>query len=91
MFHFIFWLIGAAIGGFIASKIVNKTGSGLFMDLVLGIVGGMLGGWIVSLIPGLESALPAQGLLHFAVDIAIAAIGAVIVLFIYHKVFKRTA
>ena len=91
MFHFIFWLVGAAIGGFIASKVINKTGSGLFMDLILGIVGGMLGGWVVSLIPGLESSLPARGLLHFGVDIVIAAVGAMIVLFIYHRLFKRAA
>ena len=32
------WLILGLIAGFIASRIVNKTGEGLFLDIVLGIV-----------------------------------------------------
>src|SRR3954452_2540329 len=34
------------IAGFIASKIVNKTGEGLVLDIVLGVVGAMVGGWL---------------------------------------------
>ena len=34
------WIILGLIAGFIASKIVNRTGSGLILDLVLGMVGG---------------------------------------------------
>jgi len=32
------WIILGLISGFIASKIVNKTGEGVFLDIVLGIV-----------------------------------------------------
>ena len=33
------WLILGLIAGFIASRIVNKAGEGLILDIVLGVVG----------------------------------------------------
>ncbi|RVB33963.1 GlsB/YeaQ/YmgE family stress response membrane protein, partial [Mesorhizobium sp. M7A.F.Ca.CA.004.05.1.1] len=33
------WIILGVVAGFIGSKIVNKTGQGVIMDIVLGIVG----------------------------------------------------
>ena len=36
---FVAWLVLGLIAGFIASKLVNKTGEGVAMDIVLGIVG----------------------------------------------------
>ena len=38
------WILLGLIAGFIGSKIVNKTGSGVIMDIVLGIVGAIVGG-----------------------------------------------
>ena len=35
------WLILGLIAGFIASKIVNKSGEGVLLDVVLGIVGAL--------------------------------------------------
>ena len=40
------WLILGLIAGFIGSKIVNKSGEGLILDIVLGIVGAIVGGYI---------------------------------------------
>lgn len=40
------WIILGLIAGFVASKIVNRTGSGLIMDIVIGIIGALLGGFI---------------------------------------------
>ena len=37
------------IAGFIGSKIVNKRGEGLVLDLVLGIVGAIAGGWLFNM------------------------------------------
>ena len=37
------WLILGLISGFVGSKIVNKRGEGLFLDIVLGIVGAIAG------------------------------------------------
>ena len=42
------WIVLGLIAGFIASKIVNKTGEGLFRDVGLGIVGAVVGGWLVN-------------------------------------------
>ena len=41
------WLILGLIAGFVASKLINKTGEGLVMDIVLGVVGAFVGGFIL--------------------------------------------
>jgi uncharacterized membrane protein YeaQ/YmgE (transglycosylase-associated protein family) len=40
------WIILGLIAGFIASKILKGTGSGLILDLVLGMVAAAVGGFI---------------------------------------------
>src|ERR1700676_3028698 len=40
-----FWP-GLCCAGFIGSKIVNKAGEGILLDIVLGIVGAAVGGWV---------------------------------------------
>ena len=35
------WIVLGLIAGFIGSKIVNKTGEGFILDIVLGIVGAL--------------------------------------------------
>ena len=42
------WIVLGLIAGFIASKIVNKSGDGLILDIVLGVVGSVVGGWLFS-------------------------------------------
>src|SRR5678809_513060 len=42
------WIILGLLAGFIASKIVNKTGEGVILDIVLGIVGAVVGGLLFS-------------------------------------------
>ena len=44
---FLSWIILGLIAGFIGSKIVNKSGEGIFLDIILGIVGAVVGGWLV--------------------------------------------
>jgi uncharacterized membrane protein YeaQ/YmgE (transglycosylase-associated protein family) len=79
------WIILGLIAGFIASKIVNKTGQGFFLDIVLGIVGAIVGGFIFS-------AVGASGITGFNLwSMIVAIIGAVIVLVIYHAVAGRRA
>ncbi|MBV9198343.1 MAG: GlsB/YeaQ/YmgE family stress response membrane protein [Alphaproteobacteria bacterium] len=77
------WIILGLIAGFIASKIVNKTGQGFFLDIVLGIVGAIVGGFIFS-------AVGASGITGFNLwSMLVAIIGAIIVLVIYHAVAGR--
>ena len=40
------WILLGGIAGWIASMLVNKTGEGLVLDIVLGIIGAMIGGWV---------------------------------------------
>ena len=77
------WLVVGVIAGFIASKLINKTGSGLLMDLVLGVVGAIVGGFLFNMI-GHSS--PTGINLY---SIFVATIGAIVVLVLYHMVLRR--
>jgi uncharacterized membrane protein YeaQ/YmgE (transglycosylase-associated protein family) len=79
------WLILGLIAGFIASKIVNHSGSGVLLDIVLGIIGAMVGGWLFTTF----GAMPVTGLNLYSMLVAV--VGAVVVLVIYHAVFGRRA
>jgi uncharacterized membrane protein YeaQ/YmgE (transglycosylase-associated protein family) len=71
------------IAGFIASMLVNKRGEGLLLDIALGIVGALVGGFIFS-------PFGAAGITSFNLySMIVAIIGAVIVLIIYHALFRR--
>ena len=79
------WIILGLIAGFIASKIVNKSGQGFFLDLVLGIVGAIVGGFIFS-------ALGAGGITGLNLySMVVAVSGAIVVLVVYHWVSGRRA
>ena len=74
------WIVLGLIAGFIASKIVNKQGEGLILDIVLGIVGALVGGWVFSF-------FGAAGVTGFNLySIFVAVIGSVVVLVIYHMI-----
>jgi uncharacterized membrane protein YeaQ/YmgE (transglycosylase-associated protein family) len=79
------WIILGLISGFIASKIVNRTGEGFFLDIVLGIVGAIVGGFIFT-------AVGATGVTGFNLySMFVAVIGAIVVLVLYHALFSRRA
>jgi len=79
------WIILGVIAGFSGSKIVNKTGQGLIMDIVLGIVGAIVGGVIFS-------AFGTSGVTGLNIwSLIVAVIGAVVVLWAYHQISGRRA
>jgi uncharacterized membrane protein YeaQ/YmgE (transglycosylase-associated protein family) len=79
------WLILGLIAGFLASKLVNKQGEGMFMDIVLGIVGAVVGGFIAQF-------AGFSGITGFNIySILIAIGGAVVVLLLYHALTRRSA
>jgi len=43
---FTVWVVLGLVSGFVASKIINKSGQGLAIDILLGIVGAGFGGWL---------------------------------------------
>ena len=79
---FIAWIILGIIAGFIGSKLVNKSGSGLFLDLILGIVGALVGGFVFSFF----GASGVNGLNLYS--LLVAVVGSVLVLVIYHAVVR---
>jgi uncharacterized membrane protein YeaQ/YmgE (transglycosylase-associated protein family) len=82
---FLAWIILGLIAGFIASKIVNKSGEGIVMDIVLGIIGAVVGGWLFNAI----GHVGVTGLNLYSVLVAV--IGAIIVLVIYHALVRTRA
>ena len=80
---FLAWILLGLIAGFIASKIVNQQGEGIFLDIVLGIVGSIVGGLVFRL-------FGAAGVSDVNLySLIVAVIGAIITLLLYHAV-RRT-
>jgi uncharacterized membrane protein YeaQ/YmgE (transglycosylase-associated protein family) len=77
------WILLGLIAGFIASKIVNKAGEGVVMDIVLGIVGAMVGGFLFAQF----GAIGVTGFNLYSMFVAV--IGAIVVLVVYHAVVGR--
>jgi uncharacterized membrane protein YeaQ/YmgE (transglycosylase-associated protein family) len=78
------WIILGLLAGFIASKIVNKTGEGVVLDIVLGVVGAVVGGLIFN-------ALGNAGVTGFNLwSLFVAVLGSVVLLGLYHLITGRT-
>jgi uncharacterized membrane protein YeaQ/YmgE (transglycosylase-associated protein family) len=79
------WLVLGLIAGFIASKVVNKSGQGVILDIVLGLVGAFVGGFLFTQFGG----MPVTGFNIYSMFVAV--IGAIVVLVVYHAVAGRRA
>jgi uncharacterized membrane protein YeaQ/YmgE (transglycosylase-associated protein family) len=80
---FVAWIVLGLIAGFIGSKIVNRRGEGILLDILLGVVGAFAGGWLFHIFgaPGVS------GLNIYSLFVAV--IGSVILLVLYHAVIRR--
>ena len=78
------WIVLGLIAGFIGSKIVNKSGEGIVLDIILGIVGAVVGGFIFRFF----GASGVTGLNIYS--LVVAVIGSVVLLVVYHAA-KRAA
>jgi len=76
------WIIVGLIAGFVASKIVNRTGEGVILDVLLGIGGAVVGGWLFHIF-GMSGV---TGLNLYS--IFVATLGAVVFLVVYHALFR---
>jgi uncharacterized membrane protein YeaQ/YmgE (transglycosylase-associated protein family) len=74
------WIVLGLIAGFIGSKIVNKSGEGVLLDILLGIVGAVLGGWLFNRF----GAAGVTGLNLYS--LLVAVVGSVVFLVIYHAI-----
>jgi uncharacterized membrane protein YeaQ/YmgE (transglycosylase-associated protein family) len=78
------WIVLGLIAGFIGSKIVNATGSGMVMDIIIGIVGSVVGGWLFGLFGG-------AGVTGFNLpSLLVAVVGSVVLLVVFHAI-RRAA
>ena len=80
------WVVLGLIAGAIARAIYpGHQGLGIIGTMVLGIIGAVVGGFVASLfVPGAAAGLSVPGVI-------VAVLGAIITLFIYYAVTKRTA
>ena len=75
---FLAWIVLGLIAGFIGSKIVNKQGEGMFLDIILGIVGAVVGGWLFN-------AFGASGVTGVNLySLMVAVVGSILFLVVYH-------
>ncbi len=74
------WAVLGLVAGFIGSKLINRTGEGFFLDIVLGVVGAIVGGWVFHFF----GAAAVTGLNLYSLLVAVA--GSVIVLVVYHAI-----
>jgi len=77
------WLVLGLIAGFIASRIVNRQGEGLLIYIVVGVVGAEIGGLLFRLF-GMSGV---TGLNVYS--LLVAVLGAVVLLFTYHRLIRR--
>jgi uncharacterized membrane protein YeaQ/YmgE (transglycosylase-associated protein family) len=77
---FLAWIVLGLLAGFIGSKIVNKSGDGILIDILLGIVGAIVGGWLFNTFG--EAGVTGLNLY----SLLVAVVGAVIFLIVYHAI-----
>jgi uncharacterized membrane protein YeaQ/YmgE (transglycosylase-associated protein family) len=77
----IVFIIVGAIAGFLAGKVMTGHGLGLIWDIVVGILGAFLGGWLAGLV-GID-------VTNIVVELLVAFVGAVILLFLFRMVTRR--
>jgi uncharacterized membrane protein YeaQ/YmgE (transglycosylase-associated protein family) len=78
------WIVLGLIAGFIGSKLVNRRGEGLFLDILLGVIGAIVGGWLFSTF-GMSGV---TGLNLYS--LLVAVIGAIVVLVVFHVLVRRS-
>jgi uncharacterized membrane protein YeaQ/YmgE (transglycosylase-associated protein family) len=81
---FLAWIILGLLAGFIGSKLVNKRGEGILLDILLGIVGAIVGGFLFNVL----GARGVSGLNLYSLFVAV--VGSVLFLVIYHAMFRRS-
>jgi uncharacterized membrane protein YeaQ/YmgE (transglycosylase-associated protein family) len=76
----LWWIILGLLAGWLAGKVARGRGFGCIGDILLGLVGSVLGGWIFE----------ALGIVHantFLYSLAVATVGAVVLVSVAHLFF----
>jgi uncharacterized membrane protein YeaQ/YmgE (transglycosylase-associated protein family) len=77
---FLAWIGLGLVAGFIGSKLVNRRGEGIILDILLGVVGAFVGGWLFRLF----GAAGVNGLNLYSLFVAV--IGSVVFLVTDHAI-----
>ena len=77
---FLAWIVLGLLAGFIGSRLVNRRGEGLILDILLGVVGAIVGGWLFNTF----GAAGVTGLNLYS--LLVAVVGAVLLLMVYHAI-----
>jgi uncharacterized membrane protein YeaQ/YmgE (transglycosylase-associated protein family) len=76
------WIVLGLLAGFIASKVINSTGEGFILDIVLGILGAVVGGWLFN-------TFGMAGVTGFNLySLLVAVVGAAALLVVYHALVR---
>jgi uncharacterized membrane protein YeaQ/YmgE (transglycosylase-associated protein family) len=78
------WLVLGLLAGFIGSKIVNKRGEGIVMDIVLGVMGAFVGGFLFNAF----GSAGVSGLNLYS--LLVAVVGSIVCLVTYHAAVRRS-
>jgi len=77
------WIGLGLIAGFVGSRIINRTGEGNCLDILLGVIGSVLAGWLFK-IYGISGATGFN-----LSSLIVPVLGAVGLLVIHHIFFRR--
>jgi uncharacterized membrane protein YeaQ/YmgE (transglycosylase-associated protein family) len=72
------WVVVGLLAGWLADKVADGSGFGLFMDLVLGLTGALIGGFVLDLMVGNDTGVGGDA--GFAGSLAVALLGACVLL-----------
>jgi uncharacterized membrane protein YeaQ/YmgE (transglycosylase-associated protein family) len=80
------WIVVGLIAGLLARWIMPGSGpSGLIVTTILGMAGATIGGFLVGIVGG-------TGATGFNIwSVLVATLGAVVLLFLYNRITRRTA
>jgi uncharacterized membrane protein YeaQ/YmgE (transglycosylase-associated protein family) len=81
---FLAWIVLGLVAGFIGSKIVNRRGEGMVLDILLGVLGALAGGWLFHIF----GAPRVNGLNVYS--LFVAGVGSVVLLVLYHAFRRRS-
>src|ERR1039457_1854463 len=82
---FLAWIVLGLIAGYIGSRLVNRRGEGILLDILLGVVGAFAGGWLFPVF----GASGVGGLTLYTLFVAV--VGSVVLLVVDHLFRRRRA
>ncbi|HEY1750048.1 MAG TPA: GlsB/YeaQ/YmgE family stress response membrane protein [Caulobacteraceae bacterium] len=88
LLHIVVYLITGLVAGVIADNLMGRR-HGWVVAMIIGVIGGIIGGWLANHFHlAAKLHLPANGTMHWLVEVVIAVAGAVILLFVL-GLFRR--